>query len=378
MGIVVFSPFSSDLALGYLHLPMSVPELLALPFCILLRKEIKKVRINKQLFLLFLGLMVLLILFALLVGQYSLFAILGSARAYFGIFFFYCVFKAPNNPFSLDDLMYISLGCLFGWLLSSLIGIRNNLLALLDESVTYGTLLAVPLLLSISYYKKKLFLFSFGLIVIVLICITSGIRRLIFISLISLAVVTILSLINRPKRIFQVTLGIFLLGFVLATALPLIKDYVKDTSHSLYHRVFERSETYLEGGVDDSDLGRLYDITELIEESWKYIVPPRGFVSRQTATDAGAGDFNDLPLKELFWTFSLPGAILIIFHYMRRTFYYYSHFRRKEDEKSFVIVCYMIVIFCLLFLEGTFLAYPYATPITGVCLGLADNKCKIR
>jgi len=374
MGIIVFSPFSSDLALDYLHLPMSAPELFALPFCFFLKRDIKKVRINKQLFLRLLGLMFILIIFALLVGEYSFFSILGSARAYFWIFFFYCVFKSSQNPFCLDDLMYISLGCLIGWLLSSLIGIRNILLTLLDEGVTYGALLAVPLLLSISYYKKKYLLFSFGLVVIVLICVTSGIRRLIFISLISLALVALLSVINRPKYIFRITIGLCLFGVLLIATLPLIKDYMKETSHSLYHRVFERSETYLEGDVDDSDSERLYDITVLLEDSWKYIIPPRGFVSRQTATDTGAGDFNDLPLKELFWTFSLPGALLILFHYMRKTMYYYSHYRKKEDEMSYVIICYMTIMFCLLFLEGTFLAFPYATPITGACLGLVDKK----
>lgn len=374
MGIIVFSPFSSNITLDILHLPMSFPELLSFPFCIFLWSNIKRVKINKHSFALLMGLMLLLIVFAVLIGTYSLFAILGAARAYFWIFLFYCVFKSNSNPFSLNDLAFISLGSIAGWFISSLFSLRTLLQSLVEYEAVYGAMLSMPIFLSFCYIKKKYNLLVIGLILIVLVIVTSGIRRLIAVVLLSLLVMSLLSIIAKPKRIIKISsmLGVLIIGLFLS--LPLLKETMKETSHSLYHRVFERSETYLQGDVDDSDTGRLQDIFDLFETSYLYIVPPRGFVSRQTATDKGAGDFNDLPLKELFWTFSLPGALFIIFYYYRRTMIHYRRFIKTQNEESFVIITYMVVMFALLFMEGTFLAYPYATPITGACLGLADKK----
>lgn len=39
-------------------------------------------------------------------------------------------------------------------------------------------------------------------------------------------------------------------------------------------------------------------------------------------------------------------------------------------------VCSLFVMFVLLFLEGTFIEYPYATPITGMILGRAVLNSK--
>ena len=376
MGLVVFSPYSSKLALDRLHLSMSMPELLALPFCVYFIRDIRRIKFNKKAFRWQFVMMILLVLFGMMYGKFPLVSILGSARAYFWLFVFYCIFSSNTNPFSFNDLMYISLGCILGWTITSLYGIQSIILQLISGKVTYGVLLAIPIFLSTSYIKKKYLLMAIGIIAIMIICVTSGTRRVIVVTLLSVFFVAFFYLRNKPLKFAKVGLSVAAISVALMFFIPYAKKYSQEVSYRWYYRVFVRSETYLEGNIDNSDAGRANDISTLLEESWTYILPPRGFVSRQTGSDKGAGDFNDLPLKELFWTFTLPGTIAIIGHFFSRYMSIYRRYRKYNDEESYVIVNYMTIMFALLFIEGTFLAYPYATPITGVCLGLVDRKNK--
>ena len=87
--------------------------------------------------------------------------------------------------------------------------------------------------------------------------------------------------------------------------------------------------------------------------------------------DNGAGFLNDFPLYQLNWIFSWPIVFLILFYISRVLFNNLRKYNRKNDEVAFVSVNCIMVMFMLLFLEGTYIEYPYATPITGVLLGRA-------
>ena len=88
MGFIVFSPLSSYITISLLHLPISLPELLLLPFLPFCHKKIRFSQIISQnlIFLLiaYLGLLVISLLFS----DARLYEILGSSRTYLNIFIF--------------------------------------------------------------------------------------------------------------------------------------------------------------------------------------------------------------------------------------------------------------------------------------------------
>lgn len=374
LGFFVLSSFSSDIALIFLNMPMSLPELFAIPFFFLLPKDIKKLRFNKKTLFSLLVLWILLLLMALLYGEFRLYSILGTARAYLWLFVFYSIYSTSGNKIYLEDLMYISLGSIIGWLMSSVLALRFALTMSDENEAVYGVLLSVPLFFSIVYVKKNHFLFLIGIILVLLICTTSGTRRLIFISVITLFLIGLSAILTNKRNLIRVCFFSLIITGAFVIIIPLMRDYVREASPMIYYRVFDRTEASISGNVDDSDQGRFQDIVSLFADSYKYILPPRGFVSHQAGVDKHAGDFNDLPLFELFWTYSLFGTFIILFYFGRLYLMKLRKVFHNRDDISFVIFIYGSIMILLLFIEGTFLAYPYATPITGACLGLLKKK----
>ena len=97
MGFVVFSPLSSFITMDIFHLPISLPEvlfLLFIPFC---RKYFRFSSLKRVQTFVLLWVWVILIVLAVLVGRYSLYAILATARSYLYLFLFYLLFCKDNN-----------------------------------------------------------------------------------------------------------------------------------------------------------------------------------------------------------------------------------------------------------------------------------------
>jgi len=98
--------------------------------------------------------------------------------------------------------------------------------------------------------------------------------------------------------------------------------------------------------------------------------------SLHSLSEKGTGIFNDYPLYELCWMFGWITTIVIMIWFFNLLLQNYRKYKRYKDTTSMISVNCLLVMFMLLFLEGTFLNYPYAAPITGVLIGRAILNAK--
>lgn len=380
MGFFVFSELGSIIILNYLHFPISLPELLLLPFVIILKEKMLSVKFKLNDFVVSIYILLILLAIGLICGRYSLFAMLSSSRAWFYLFIFCFAFSRPNK-FTNSDLLWLSIGSLIAWLVESVMNYQTMLVAALDGDsvVTYGLMLAVPIFFSISIYRERYLIMTIGVLLISATVIFSGIRRLLAIAIISLLVALIFKIVKSKKQIFSFVLVGFLVVGAIGITLPMVSDYVKSTSPTMYYRVFEKTEVFFEtgGAGNNADRSRLNHFHQFSDEFMDYTIP-YGMVSLQTSTDNGAGVFNDFPLYQLCWIFSWPITLLILYHICLLLYRNIRKYVKMNDESSFVSINAIICMLMLLFLEGTYIEYPFATPITGLLLGRAWCSVKTK
>lgn len=367
MGLVIFSSFSSTIMIDWLHFPISLPELLFIPFLIIFRNKFNFTNIGKnRIFYILVYIWLFLILFSIAVGEFSPFSIISTARGYLYIFIFYVLFSNEND-FSIDDALYVSLGSLIGWVIASYFNFLKSL-ASLDETVSYGAMLAIPLFISISLIKKKYRLFIFGVLLIVFISFTSGLRRQILVFIISLFFTTLLITLRNPKLFFRISILALVFILPLILTFPVIESFFKENTPKLHYRIFTKSEALIKGQETRGDRRRSENFKYLIDNIDSFLYP-RGLVSKQTTTNRKVGIYNDFPLLELSHVVSFQLAVFLIIIFAlfagRNLFF----FLEKGKDESLIFVLCFVVMFSLLFLEGSFLTFPYATPITGYCLG---------
>lgn len=372
LGFFVFSSLSSTIVQTYLHFPISLPEMLFIPFVFLLWDKFKSIRFKGKDFVITGTILIVLLLIGLVCGEFPLYSMLATSRSWF--YLLMCMFAFTRvNSITSDDLMWLAFGSVLAWFVDSLLNYRQLVTGLLldEQVITYGLLLAVPVLLATLIYRSR---HLFVLICIVIISITvifAGIRRLLVVALLSLFISVLLKVFNSKKQVFS----FFIIGLILAGlvsySLPVIGEFVKENSPTMYYRVFERTENFLESGSSGSsgDNSRMNHFEKFFDDFFDHTVP-YGMVSSNTR-DNGAGFFNDFPLYQLNWIFGWPIAFMLLIYVFRVLLLNLRKYNRNNNEVAFVSVNCIMVMFMLLFLEGTYIEYPYATPITGVLLGRA-------
>ena len=352
MGFFVFSPISSMITLQYIKLPIAMPELLFVPFALLLRNKIKSISIKSRDIVVPIVLIVILLLVGIIYDIFTLVGMLSTSRSWLYLLICINVFR-KRNLITSEDLMWLALGSMGGWLYSSL---YNYQYLLIDTernfAATYGAMLSIPLFFSVAMNKKKPILLYIGLSLLVGIVVFAGIRRALAVAVVSLIISFYFSAKSKKNFILYSILTITVV-FALGTVMPLLRDYTYNTSSGMYNRIFGRTELYLEGDIDSSDQGRMNRIGE-----------------------KGTGIFNDYPLYQLCWMFGWPVTLFIICYFLHILWINRRRYNKNKDSTSMTSVNCLIVMFMLLFLEGTFLTYPYATPITGVLIGRAILNAK--
>ena len=372
MGFLALSPFSSWLLIGKMGFPLALPELFFIPFAIILRKRIdirKNLHFVKVFFLI--TLLVALIAIALLWGDFSLYEVLGASRSYFYIGLCFLFFD-NKNEFSIVDVMYISLGSLIGWAVTSYLNLQLSIIATDEIVITYGAMLAIPIFIIVSLSKKYYFLFTIGIIFIIFTSFTAGIRRQMLIVILSLCLYLFFIFINRKKSISVLFMALPV--FLVILFMPYFEDYLSANSPALYKRVFIRTETLFSD--DDlrstSEESRLNNFNFYIDNIERFQIP-RGFVSKSSSSKAdfigSVGRFNDFPLLELtsiLGTFPFFLVFLFLLKLCVNNFKNYLYYKRDEN----MLFCSTFVIMIvLLFLEGSFINFAYSVPFTGYCLG---------
>ena len=369
MGVLVFSPMSSIISINKLHLPLALPEVLLVPFLFLLKDKFKSLHIKPRALLNTVLAWTFLLVFALLSSKFSLFAILSNARVWLYLFLFIGIFM-NDNDITDNDIFYLAFGSIIGWAAACYFNI-NRFIAESDYQIfiTYGLMLSLPLFYSIAILKSKKLFFLIGFVLNIVIIILCGTRRVILVTALPIVAAILIQGIHKKKNLLMyIAIGVGL--FVGITAmLPRIEEGIKELSPHLHYRLFTRTEALAEGTKDEGDMTRVNLISSTYEEMDKSCLP-KGFISMQTATD-DVGRYNDYPIIMLFWIFSWPLALIILFYFAVILFKNFGKYVKTRNNSSFISLISLMVMFALIFFDGSFLTYAYATPITGAMLGMA-------
>lgn len=369
MGFLVFSSFSSYFILNILHLPFSLPELLLIPLLFLARKYVFPLKYDKRSLLKFSYILMILVIIALLDGRFRFLSIVSALRGYFYLILFFCIFKENNQHIRNEFLSYMSLGSLFGWAFVSLFNVRNVLLVSSDDAsvAISGTMMAIPLFLSLSFKNK--YLLILGIILLLIISVTAGIRRQILVFSISLLWIFLLTPknIKTIKLLFSISISIL---FFFLFFINKIKEFFYDNFYILYVRVFGRIESYLDGSVDSSDSGRLDTILDIFDQLDKLIIP-HGIVVLQSDRYENVGIYNDYPLLLLCYMLGFIFVIPILIWLVNILIKNYRLYRRYKLIEYNSAALWIFISIILLFVEATYIYSPYSVPVTGICLGRA-------
>lgn len=367
MGILVFSTLCSTISSSVLHAPFTVPEVLIIPFLILRRKKFRSLTLNIKLFLKFLWITFFLVLIALLYGIFDFSSIVSCARCYIYIFLGICLFDS-KNLFTDDDLMYLSLGSIIGWAIGAYSNLKYLMVERSDAFISYGLFLAIPIFICLTLSRKKYLLFGIGLAFLIVVFMFAGIRRVIAVFIMSLVFYILVNFTKSPKKIFPLLLLTIILIVFFYLILPLMESTVMDLSPYLYYRIFARSQGALSSNADSSDLTRLSNLT-LLSSTNENLFLPHGFNTIRYDKVVGSGVFNDVPVFSIAWIIGLPLTVILLLYYVKIALKAFCVYLSAEEPMVLSMIVSLLCMFCLLYLDGTFMTYVYAAPITGLCLG---------
>lgn len=381
MGFLSFSTMGSKVAIDILHLPMSMPELFFIPIFYILRHHFIPVNFDKDTFVKLVLLQILLVSISVILGFFPLFDVLSSSRGFIYIYLFYCIYK-KNNKLDPNDIILISLGSIIGWAMTSWINLSLILSGAEEYEVTYGNMLAASLFMLYTILYKKWKLFACGLVLLLLINFTAGLRRLTFILVVTFVLAYILVILRNKKAIFKNIIFVVLTILPIYLAFPYISRTIEEASPVLYVRVIDKTQKALSGEAGDAgDDIRQDNIRTLIHNLDDFIMPC-GMVSFMSLKkydnlkDGSIGIYMDFPLLALSRIFSFPAILVIILIFLCDSLKCLSYFRVYNNIGAGVYAVMGVVMFSLLFVEGTFINYPYSTPFTGLCLGRISYYAK--
>lgn len=374
-GALCFSPIISFIFIRILGAPLVVSEIPMLFFFCFFRKKLGLQLRFPMIVVVSAILLLLAVGLGFLYGEYSKIAILSNARTYVVILFWMACF-AGNHKITLEYILYLALGSVAGWLAISYLNF-NSVVFGGDEGsgATSGAMLALSILLSVSYlYKRRrIFWLSSGLVLGT--CFFSGTRR----AMLSGAWAMLASLFVefRVKRLFVATMtGVFLGGLLFLVWTPL-GEWVKSESPYMYVRIFSKTETLLKEGTEaENDLGRFAAIENLITPSClKENVLPRGMVSKWTTREEGTGIFMDCPVYELYHTFGFLGAFLLFAVVLFRVLKHLRLFWKKKQRSSAVFAILGMHMLLMMFYEGGFISFaPFSIFTAFAIVNLFSNK----
>lgn len=366
LGIFAFSPFGVNLCKDVMGLPTAFPEPFVLLFLFFMRKEIKPIKINGPILLRYLLLFFFLLCCSIISDIYPLKHVIANARGWLYMFIVMVYFQRNNNILD-GHIAYLCLGIFVGWFLSCLFSI-SFMISEGEFMGTTGSLLAIPLFFTTTYLVRNYKLLLLGLVLVLLISVFGGVRRT-FVVL-AITMVLIFLLIKQKKGKLRIYILLFSLLGIVTLAMPYIKNLTNDISPLLYARVFERYS----GTVDDNDQIRVDALNEIFNNASNNILP-KGFYSSRTDID-GTGAYIDMPISGIIHIFGIPATIALLAYFIIYFIRLFLKYRSTGVPEYLIYSISLLMMFIMLFFEGSFIAVLYATPLTGICLGRAINLSK--
>lgn len=374
MGLLAFSPFSSYLLMTLLGLSFSMPEVFLIAFVIILGKRFRTCfSLDRKILLRLLTGLIILVGISFIVDKFPAYNIIGCARIYF-ILLLTLAFSVKKEALPLVDICYISLGAVIGWIFCARLAINMFMIGDADMIAVCGNMLSIPALVLSSHTLpfKKSYILVFMLCG--LLAIMTGMRRVIVVLGISLLLYLSFTSSSIRRFIRYISIPLILTIFLI----PYIGAYLEAEMPLLYYRIFDKSKSFLHGNFDESDEVRNDLLSNLLKDME---LLPRGLVSRDTIHH-DTGGYIDFPLTEVFYTFGFFFGILFIIYIIRIFLNAKTYAFRSQSYNAKLILSLMLVMFVLMFLEGTFLSSTYTVPYTGYILGQAfyyskQNKLRI-
>lgn len=358
-----------------LKIPAYLPELLLVFFIPYLTKKYKAflssvLKRNSRTLIFGVLLFMFLIVWSTIFNSFGLIQILSTARSYFYIFLFYLIGKNIST-LKLQLIYYLALGSVISsfFEIIFILGIGNL------EKVYYLNLTAIFLVILIpilhSNYWRIVGLFPF----LVTIAVFSGLRRAFIVIFLAFLFGGLIKMyVSKGKQRFFVPLLILLLGSQADRILVLI---IRATSNNIFifKRIIGKSFDVFESGGSVGDFGRIRQIQYLPQYFLDYLIFPHGFITKNPQVTNQGGLFMDLPLFELFYSFSsIVVTILLIRILFRVKNRIIKIIKYSLSPLYFIIPCAICLFISFLFFDGSFLKWPYATFYTGLFLGLLFNK----
>lgn len=374
-GIFCFSPVISFIFIRVLGAPLVISEIpMAIFFCLFRNELGLKLRFSP--FVVLVGvLLVFSVGVGLFYGEYSKFAILSNARTYLVILFWISCFYG-NRRITLEHMVYLSLGSMVGWFMISFSTFSSVVFGgALGSGATSGAMLAMSLLLSVSYLYKKRKLFWVANVLSLGTCFFSGTRR----AMLSWcwAFISALFIELQIKRLFVAIVMTVFLVFALFWSWEPLGEWVKVHSPYMHVRIFRKTEALFTSGLDaENDQGRFDMIRRLATvDCLQENLIPRGMVSKWTTRESGTGIYMDCPIYESYHTFGFLGTFLLVGVVIFHIFKHIRLFFVMNQRSSAVFAILGGHMLIMMFYEGGFISFaPFSIFTAFAIVNLFSNR----
>lgn len=359
-GIICFSPYSTYIVMDRLGIPFSAPEIFIALFCIVLGTRFRSSFHFDCSFLIKSSIcLIVLLLISTIYARYPLYNILGCLRVYFDLLLVLSLSKSREG-LPVETIYCFSIGAVIGGILRGLSAVSSYMVGESNVVVQCVNMLSVPLAITIPLLYRKWGQFAVSVFLCLFLFIVSGTRRIGIVIVIPIAVYLLMC-----RKKFSGLIVIVLLILLANPFYRYAESFVESNVPVLYYRVFQKTDALLSGNIDDSDQTRLNIINSITED---LSIFPRGFVSRDTAHH-DTGHYIDFPLSELAYSLGYLLAGVLILFLIYQLFTLYHKYKICDCSMPSIIIIMMVVMFSLLFVEGTFLSSSYSVPFTGYLLG---------
>lgn len=286
------------------------------------------------------------------------------------------MYFSRSRTVSTQDIFILATGATLGWLLTSIIGFRT--VTLMGKiNMAYGPMLVIPLGYGYAMLSKRMKIGIVLFVVLAFIGVIGALRRELAVLIFTTIMILSYMAVNHFNRFFKSMIAFICISFIIFININAITSAIEQSSHTLYNRVVTKTESMFNGKSNQGDKMRVDFINNLINSLDNYIVP-KGFVSKQFSWKNKLGEFNDLPLKEVLHVFSIWIVAFMFFYF---SYLSYIILKRKNNvafcDRATLIIGYLNILL-LLFIEGSFLTYPYVAIYTGYILGGIQKESGVK
>lgn len=343
MGIFVFSTFMIHVYMQFLGLPNGPIEFFLLPISIILIVKYK-IRFHRRDIFYSILFLIVCSLLGMISFPFTITELIPTIRAFTIFLYTFLLFK--NKPvWSVKDIHFLTLGSLFGNILTSYFNIKN--VANLEGETGYITdtaVAAIAMFASSSLAISKGSIYRWTCLIFAIVSsLASFSRGIMLISIMSVLVALFLEYNTSFKKSIRSILIISVVGAVSFFFYVSMEPFFEATSHTMHARLYLKVRGEAVTGDDD----RMDHYRYMISNADRYVFP-RGFESY--ARNEEPMMFNehrdiwmmgDCSISEIFYTFGIFSILLISWYVMRIRMILVKY---KKTSQTLVICTTAIVV----------------------------------